>query len=146
MIQHSIPITLSEPLRQGFADHDAAQGKTMSEAVQVAVECYADSMQDQQRRDDVAYDRLQVPKKDRCIELNGQCAISQKEDQAMSDQSTMKRTIIDTDKQEARPSKPKKERERVQLLEVRPSPEWFQQAVGAVCDKAESRALSRPIR
>jgi hypothetical protein len=32
-------------------------------------------------------------------------------------------TLIDTDKQQPSPSKPQKERERIQLLEVRPSPE-----------------------
>ena len=42
----------------------------------------------------------------------------------MSDQSTMKRTLIDTDKRSIT-SKAKKERERIQLIEVRPSPEWF---------------------
>jgi hypothetical protein len=65
MIEHYVTIALSEPLHRWFAEHATAQGKPVNQAVQVAVECYADSMEEQRRRDDRVYDRLKVPKKDR---------------------------------------------------------------------------------
>jgi len=63
--EHYVTVVLSEGLRTWFAGEAAAHGKTVSEEVQIAVEAYADSMRIQHRQDDVAYDRMGTPRKDR---------------------------------------------------------------------------------
>lgn len=64
--RHCFTVQLSDGMRDWFAQHARENGMSLPEAVQMGVECYSDSLRIQRRRDDVDFDRLQVPRKDRC--------------------------------------------------------------------------------
>lgn len=64
--RYPFTVMLSHGMRAWFAQHGKEYGMSVEAAVQMGVECYADSLRIQRRRDDVFYDRLRVPKKDRC--------------------------------------------------------------------------------
>ena len=62
---YQVTVSLTDSLHRWFVRHAEADGKTLQESVQMAVECYADSIRIDRRRDDEAYDRMGVPQKDR---------------------------------------------------------------------------------
>lgn len=64
--RHRFIVQLSDGMRNWFAQHARENSMSLNDAVQMGVECYSDSLRIQRRRDDVAFDRLQVPQKDRC--------------------------------------------------------------------------------
>ncbi len=61
----TVTVTLTPMLQMFYLMHAKDSKKTLEQAVQMGVDCYADAMASQRRVDDAMYDQLGVPQEDR---------------------------------------------------------------------------------
>lgn len=61
----TLTVNLSPMLHTFYLMHAQGSGKTLAQAVQMGVDCYADAMASQRRADDAFYDQLGVPQEHR---------------------------------------------------------------------------------
>jgi len=61
----TLTVTLTPMLHAFYLMHAKDSGKTLEQAVQMGVDCYADAMASQRRADEAFYDELGVPQEDR---------------------------------------------------------------------------------